>query len=222
VVFQWLPVIYGQILWEKRKKNSGVSRKNVNMIIIQLLHIFCICDTIREYGYTNNIKILRRYIFLIMGRRNGFTLVEMMIVIAIMAVISAIAIPQWNSLRQNADLKAAARDLVADIAEAKARAISERLTYAMTFDAVNAQYQISRQQDHTTNALVNVGAPKDIRRGHPVCVTAAFASNPNDRLRFNVRGTTNNGTITLENSRGSKANIKINITGRTHVTFAIK
>ena len=162
-------------------------------------------------------------VFIIMGRRNGFTLVEMMIVIAIMGVLSAIAIPQWNRYRENADLRTAARNIVADIADIKARATSERLPYAITFNTTGNNYQIKRHTSHTDSTFIDVGDAKDIKSsgsGYSVnMTTASFFGSSSNTLRFDVRGTTNNGSISLQNARSSTANVVINITGKTNVTF---
>ena len=157
-----------------------------------------------------------RQVFIIMGKRNGFSLVEMMIVMAIMGILFAIAIPQWNRYRENVDLRTTARDIAADIADIKAKATSERLPYTITFNITDDTYQIARQG-------TPVGGVKDIRNPtdrYPVDVdmTAANFSGGNV-LRFNVRGTTNNGSISLRNAQNLTATIVVNITGRTHVKF---
>jgi len=161
-----------------------------------------------------------------MGKRNGFTLVEMMIVIAIMGVLFAIAIPQWNRYEQNADLKTAARNIAADIADMRTRAITERLTYTMTFNTAGNNYQIARLQNPGSSTFNNVGDARNISnsgRGHAINMTgASFSGGPANRLRLDVRGTTNNGSISLENARNSTATITVNITGRTHVTFDLQ
>ena len=160
---------------------------------------------------------------MIMGRRNGFTLIEMIIVIAIMGILFAIAIPQWGRYRQNADLKTAARNIAADIADIKAKATTERLTYTITFNTAGNDYQITREQSPGSGTFSNVGDAKgicDSGSGYAVnMTTASFAGSPANRLRFDVRGTTNNGSIFLQNALTSTAEITINITGRTYVTF---
>jgi len=161
-----------------------------------------------------------------MGRRNGFTLTEMMIVIAIMAVLSAIAIPQWNRYQQNADLKTAARAIAAEIADMKSRATTEQLAYTMTFNTAGNNYQIARQQNPGSITFDNIGSAIDISSsgsGRAVDMTgASFFGTPSNRLRFDARGTTNNGNVSLRNARNSTAVITVNITGRTHVTFSMQ
>jgi len=158
-------------------------------------------------------------------KNSGFTLVEMMIVVAIMAILFAAAIPSLHKYRQNADLKAAAQNIAADIAVLKSRAMSDRLTYRMTFNTGTATYQIGREEAPGSGSFEDIGDPKYVNADAGGCITmtrAAFSGNPGNRLRFNVRGTTNNGRIELENQRGSVATVTINITGRTHISFAMR
>lgn len=55
---------------------------------------------------------IRKMNGLLKGKKTGFTLVELIIVIAIIAILAAIAIPKFGEIRENANVKA-------DIANAK-------------------------------------------------------------------------------------------------------
>ncbi len=68
-------------------------------------------------------------------RNGGFTLLEMIVVVAILSVISAIALPSINSWRQNLQLNSATRDIYSNLQKAKLEAIKTRTYCTATFDA---------------------------------------------------------------------------------------
>jgi type IV fimbrial biogenesis protein FimT len=79
---------------------------------------------------------------LMMRSEKGFTLVELIITIALIAVVSAIAVPNVLVWRQNAELKGAARDVLSNFQLAKITAI-ERNTYCtITFSQAPAGYTL--------------------------------------------------------------------------------
>lgn len=65
--------------------------------------------------------------------KNGFTLIELMVVIAIAGVLSAIAIPGYFSWLSNARLKASTRDIYANIQKTKMEAIKRNKNVVMSF-----------------------------------------------------------------------------------------
>lgn len=73
----------------------------------------------------------------------GFTLTELMVVVAIAGVMASIAIPSYISYLPHLRLNAATRDLISDLRLARQLAVSKNATYTVNF--VNqAQYQIER------------------------------------------------------------------------------
>jgi type II secretion system protein H len=76
------------------------------------------------------------------GGEAGFTLLEIMIVVAMIAIMAAIAVPNFSTVIANSRLKAAARDLYSKVQQARSLAIRDNQTYAIGFDAVNNQMLI--------------------------------------------------------------------------------
>ena len=76
------------------------------------------------------------------NKAKGFSLMELMIVIGIIAILAAIAIPQYNIFTYNNALKSAARDLAGDIQLIRQTAMSNNpnmLNYTLNF-VNNTQY----------------------------------------------------------------------------------
>jgi type II secretion system protein H len=150
--------------------------------------------------------------------RKGFTLIELMIVIAIIGILSAVALFGWRGYQDNVNLRTAARDVVTDISACKQRAVSEGVLYCMQFTDGSPNYSINTS---------SCGAPTQTQAKNLTSFGSGLTiSNTNfnsDQVSFLPRGTlTSTGTIVLTNSKNSTATITINITGRAYVSFTMR
>ena len=150
-----------------------------------------------------------------MKSRKGFTLVELMITIALLAIVATIGGLNLHAYTLNRNLKSAAREIVSDFFVYRARAVSEGKTYRIAFDIDGNSYVIQPgSSTPVTRSPLAFGS--DIR-----IIDANFGGG--NTVNFLARGTVSPfGHIKLENSRQSNATIKVNITGRTYVKFDIK
>jgi type II secretion system protein H len=157
----------------------------------------------------------------------GFTLIEMIIVLAIVGIALSIAVPNFNAYRHNTNLKEAARDISSDISLYKQRAVSENRGYKINFSALANTYTI--QQETVTNG-VRTGnyvalITKTVSAGNANIVifgTPSFTGGvPN--VTFNPRGTSGAGSLTLQHTqRLSTATITTNLMGRVNVQYILK
>lgn len=162
-----------------------------------------------------------------MGRRRGaagFSLTELIIAVALVAIVSALAVPQFQRYSANADLKAAAREVAGDFFNVRQQAIEGRVgqnpEYRITLDVSGNGYSLqSREMGATawnttwTKSLASFGNGIRIES---TTFTGAVVS-------FQQRGTISPfGTIFLLNGRGSRATIRVSSMGRTNVTFEMR
>jgi prepilin-type N-terminal cleavage/methylation domain-containing protein len=157
----------------------------------------------------------------------GFSLIELIIVIAIVAIAASVAAPNFMAYRYNTNLKEAARDISSDISLYKQRAIAENKGYQINFNATANNYTI--QQETVTNG-VRTGnyvalITKTVGAGNANIVifgTPSFTGGV-PTVTFAPRGTSGAGSITLQHTkRLSTATITTNLMGRVNVQYTLK
>jgi prepilin-type N-terminal cleavage/methylation domain-containing protein len=142
----------------------------------------------------------------------GFTLVELVITMMIITIVAGIAFPAIQKYAVQRRLKAAARDIIGDFANAKARAMSE-----------NVDYEIVINGNNTYSIRPAGGAVLETKSPSKFASDIQVSSNyPGGVITFQTRGTSNAGRIELTNAQGSKATITTTITGRSYVDFDFK
>jgi prepilin-type N-terminal cleavage/methylation domain-containing protein len=147
------------------------------------------------------------------GNQKGFTLAESVIVVFILAIAAALAIPSFQKFAANGSLKAAAREIISDFSRLKRRAMSENTNFSVKFDVAQNNYLI---QGAGTNQIKTPA-----RFAEDIMITSVnFGGGPT--IIFQTRGTTSFGNVILTNRRNSTAKITTNIAGRTRVHFNFK
>jgi len=150
---------------------------------------------------------------------------ELMTVIAIIAILSAIAIPNFFSWRRDAQMRAAADELLSTVQVAKLRAIKERTNCVVLFDSGNSSYVAfvdNGAGGGNADNEVRDGTEAVFRRGElPATVemySASFSGGV-PRLRFGGNGLPNRfGSVRLRNSDQTMYRmISVSVTGYTKI-----
>ena len=155
-------------------------------------------------------------------------MIELIVVIVIMAVLAAIAIPGFSVWLPNYRLRSAARDLYSNLQLAKLGAVKENPSWAVVFDqgiTPGRYYIVSGQGangvwdtasppgDDPVERTVDLTRYEDIDFGHGT-VSTDIVGNPfsagddvvygaSDAVVFNARGTCNGGYVYLSNNRNT-------------------
>jgi len=136
-----------------------------------------------------------------------------MIVVAIMAILSAIALPNFQTYMAQQRLNGAARELFGHLASARSQAVSVNQWVAMNIDN-DHQYTLFR--DINKDGVVNSGETLSTWDIHPTYHDVVFTTSPDTVFTFYPNGTGSTGTLILANATDSKR-ITISSAGRIKI-----
>jgi type IV fimbrial biogenesis protein FimT len=134
----------------------------------------------------------------------GFTLVEILVTIALIGIISAIAIPDWGTLLPTFRLNGATRQIQSELHRIKMKAVTENVNFQLVYSENGQTYQVKRN-----------GAELETK-SLPEGIKLRTATSPLT-LEFTPRGTPSSaGTVTVKlcNTKGEGKNVVVRATGR--------
>ena len=152
-----------------------------------------------------------------MRKNSGFTLYELLAVIGIVAVLSAIAIPNFFSWLPKYRLGSAARNLLSAMQYARLVAVKENVNIFVDFDRLNNEYKLFPDYDSDDDQGIDEPTLRRVKMSGGVSIKKTnFAD---DRFKFNSRGLASGsgGTISLKNNLNTLTRIRINRTGNSRI-----
>jgi len=148
-------------------------------------------------------------------KNSGFTLLELMVVIAIVAIMAAIAIPNYISWLPDRRLAAGAQDILQGLQKSRSKAIVTNRRVVVNFNT-GADSFIAFVDDDASGGL-DAGELTVVSRNMPAgidLVNTGFAGNS---VTFDNRGIpiTAVGTVTLQNSKGNTQVLEMFLSGHS-------
>ncbi len=144
-----------------------------------------------------------------MRKDSGFTLTELMVTIAVVAILASLAIPNFIAWLPNYRLQSGAEEIQSTLQLARVTAIKENATATISFNTANETY------------VASVGG-QIFRRGRmPAGIdinSALFGGGT--FVQFDSRGVAINntdGAAQVRNSRGRAKTITVYITGNSRI-----
>ena len=144
-----------------------------------------------------------------LGQADGFTLIEILVTMAILTILGAFAVPQWGILLSKYRLDAAARQVATELHGAKNRAMTQYRRLKLVFDSTTT-FTIQKEQTPGEGDYAAISGSKSL----PLGITVTFNNTP----VFQTRGNASPGaTITLTNSNDETKQVAVALTGRIEI-----
>ena len=157
-----------------------------------------------------------------MRKDSGFTLIELIVIIAIVAVFAGIAVPNFLSYVPKYRLNGAARQIMGDLMAARMQAVKENRKVGVGWvDETN--YGVFRITPDPGADIWTIIKHVNIDSNYPgvtlghATVSGGFIGGEFNGISFSSRGTRDTGgSIGLINSTGSKR-VTVSIAGRVEI-----
>jgi len=161
-----------------------------------------------------------------MMRKDGFTLIEAIVIILVLGILAAVAIPAFSHFGPDMRLKGAVRDLKSNMELSRLRAIRQNANVVLAFDTGNNSYTVfvdngaggGVANDWTQNGsevvLKTVSLPSDVTMYE---VSFSFGTS---QCGFNSRGLPASqriGHVYMRNSKNNYRGISTSMVGHVRI-----
>ena len=143
-------------------------------------------------------------------QHSGFSMVELMVVVALIGIFAGIAIPNILANLPTYRLKSGARQVMTDLNYARGRSASLNLEYRLHFLSGTDKYEVL-QGDKSNNSTAWIFEKEETTLADSGIDVTSVTVNP---VWFKPTGTMAGTTITLQNAKGESVDITTSIVGR--------
>lgn len=152
----------------------------------------------------------------------GYNLVEVMVVLTVMGILLATAVPSLTERNARSRTEGAARQLSARMQAARQLAVSKRIPYRMTLDIAERSYYFERQDDDSTwtmhpDETYSIEGVEEIK-------TEIGGRLGESLVHFETRGTIDDADspalVTIMSAHGDTARLSVVRTGRATVLMS--
>ena len=169
----------------------------------------------------------------------GFTFIELMTIVIILAVLASIAIPAFSVWLPNYKLRGAARDLYSNLQMAKLGAVKQNKQWAVVFNQGTDRYYVCSDDggdgwdgppamggNDTSKKTVDLGDYDDIYFGHASLNSDILGDTfsggddiyyANNFVVFGSRGTSEKGYVYLQNDKDTVYGVGTRPSGVIHL-----
>lgn len=138
-------------------------------------------------------------------RKGGFTVIELMAVVVVLAVLLTLAVPAFMDLLARRRLEGAANELSADLQYARSEAVSRQLDVALRTLADGGGYSITAASTPTPTLIKRVTLPDEVTVTENVALTyTGMRGIPNETsggdLSITVSSTRTSGRMQVDNN----------------------
>jgi prepilin-type N-terminal cleavage/methylation domain-containing protein len=144
---------------------------------------------------------------------DGFSLIETIIVLAVIAILSAIMLPSYAQWVRDAECKSSARNVFMVLRETRSKAIVNNLEHRVEFESTKRRYCV-KQGDRSNNSTQWIVVVHDW-----IDLPAGLQMDANIKsIQMNPNGTANGGTIRIKNDTLAKSyDVVVARTGRIRI-----